>query len=48
MMDPADWDRIFVADLAVERTRLRKANVVRFGGRAAAGDAGLCGDSCWS
>src|ERR1700677_3413037 len=44
MMDPADRDRVFVADLAVKRARLRKANVMRLGGRAAADDAGLRGD----
>ena len=44
MMDPADWDRVFVADLAAERAGLGKANVMRFGGRAAADDAGLRGD----
>ena len=44
MMDAADWDGVFVADLAAERARLGKANVVRFGGRAAADDAGLRGD----
>jgi hypothetical protein len=42
MMDAADWDR--VADLAVKRARLRKADVVRFSGRAAADDAWLRGD----
>ena len=41
MMEAADWDRVFVADLAAERAGLSKANVVRFGGRAAADDAGL-------
>ena len=44
VMEPADWDRVLVADFAVERARLSKANVVRFGGRAAADDAGLLGD----
>jgi hypothetical protein len=44
MMEAADWDRVLVADLAVERTRLSKANVVRFGGGSAADDAGLRGD----
>ena len=43
-MDPADGDCIFVADLAAERARLGKANVMRFGGRTAANDAGLRGD----
>jgi hypothetical protein len=44
MMDTADGDRVFVADLAVERARLSKANVVRFGGRATTDDAWLRGD----
>ena len=43
-MDPADRDRVFVADLAAERAGLGEANVMRFGWRAAADDAGLCGD----
>ncbi len=44
MMESTDRDRVFVADLAAERAWLRKAKVVRFGGRAAAYDAGLRGD----
>jgi hypothetical protein len=44
MMDAADWHRVLVADLAVERTRLSKANVVRFSGRATADDTRLRGD----
>src|ERR1700722_9708227 len=40
MVEAADWDRVLVADLAVERARLSNANVVRFGGSAAADDAG--------
>src|SRR5260370_41592950 len=43
MMEPADWDRVFVADFAVQRARLRKAKVVRLGGCAAAYDARLRG-----
>jgi hypothetical protein len=30
-MQPADWDRVFVADLAAEHARLGKAYVMRFG-----------------
>ena len=44
MMEPADGDRVFVADLAAERARLGEANVMRFGRRPAADDAGLSGD----
>ena len=44
MMDSADWDRVFVADLAAERSGLGETNVMRFGGRATADDAGLRGD----
>jgi hypothetical protein len=40
VVDPTDWD----ADLAAEGARLREANVMRFGRRAAAYDAGLLGD----
>ena len=43
-MDSADSDRIFVANLAAERARLSKANVVRFGGRTTADNAWLGGD----
>jgi hypothetical protein len=35
VMNPADRDRIFVADLGAKRARLGKANVIRFGGRVA-------------
>ena len=41
MMEPADRNRIFVADLSTERTRLGKANVVRFARRPAADEARL-------
>ena len=44
MMEPADWDGVFVADLPVKRARLRKANVMGFGGGATADDAGLRGN----
>ncbi len=44
VMEPADWDRILVADLATKGARLREANVMRFGGGTAANDAGLEGD----
>ena len=44
MMEPADGDRVFVADLAAERAGLGEANVMRFGWRPAADDAGLRGD----
>ena len=44
MMEPADRDRVFVADLAAERARLGKADVMGFRGRAAADDARLRGD----
>ena len=43
-MEPADRDRVFVADLSAERARLSKANVMRFGRRAATDNAGLRGD----
>jgi hypothetical protein len=42
--EPADRDRIFIADLSAESARLREANVMRFGGLPAADDAGLRGD----
>ena len=41
VMEPADWNRIFVADLSAKRTRLGEANMVRFAWRPAADDAGL-------
>ena len=44
MMEAAYGDGVLVADFAVERARLSKANGVRFGGRAAADDAGLSSD----
>ena len=44
MMESADRHRVLVADLAVERARLREANVMCFGGCAAAYHAGLRGD----
>ena len=44
MMKPADWDCVFVAHLSAERAGLSKANVMRFGRRAAANNAGLRGD----
>jgi hypothetical protein len=39
MMDEADRDCVLVADLAAKRAWLRKANVVCFGGHAAADNA---------
>jgi hypothetical protein len=39
MMDAADRDCVLVADLAAMRAWSRKANVVCFGGRAAADNA---------
>ena len=44
MMKPADWDCVFVADLAAERARLGEANVMRFGRSPTANNAGLRGD----
>jgi hypothetical protein len=41
MMEPADGDGVFVADLAAERARLSETKVVRFARRAAAYDARL-------
>jgi hypothetical protein len=41
MVDAADWDRVLVTYLAVERARLRKSDLMRFGRRAAAYDARL-------
>ena len=43
-MEPADGDRVFVADLSAERAGLGKANVMRFGRRPAADNAWLRGD----
>ena len=44
MVEPADRDRVFVADFPVERAGLRKANVMGFGWHAAANKTGLRGD----
>lgn len=44
MMGAADRDHVLIADLATERAWLSKTNVVPFGRRAAADDAGLRGD----
>ena len=41
MMEATNWDGVFVADLAAERARLGKANVMRLARRPAADDAGL-------
>ena len=38
MMDPADWDRVLVADLAAKRAGLGKADAMRFGRRATTED----------
>jgi hypothetical protein len=42
-MCPAERDREFVADLLAEPARLRKAQMVRVAGLAAADDAGRFG-----
>ena len=44
MMEPADRDRVFIADLSAESTGLSKANVMGLGWRAAAHDARLSRD----
>src|SRR5262245_10944086 len=44
MMPPAQWDRELIADLAAERTRLGKSEVVGVRGLAAAHKARLLGD----
>jgi hypothetical protein len=44
MVDAADWDRVFVADLATKRARLRESNVMRFGCCATAEETWLRGD----
>jgi hypothetical protein len=44
VVQPADRDRVFVADLTAERAGLGETNVVGFGRRAATNDAGLRGD----
>ena len=41
VVQPTDWNGVFVADLAAKRTRLGEANVVCFARRPAAYDAGL-------
>ena len=41
MMDPADRDRVFIADLSAESTGLSKPNVMGLGWRAAAHNARL-------
>jgi hypothetical protein len=41
MMDPADRDRVFIADLSAESTGLSKPNVTGLGRRGAAHDARL-------
>ncbi len=44
VVETADGDCVFVADLSAERARLSEANVMRLRGRPAADDAGLSGD----
>ena len=44
MVQPADRDCVFIADLSTERTGLRKPNVMGLGRRAAAHDAWLSPD----
>jgi hypothetical protein len=41
MMEPADRDRVFVADLAAQRARLSEPKVMGFSRRSAADHAGL-------
>src|SRR5271167_5193098 len=41
VMEAADGDRVFVADLTAQGARLGEANVVRFAWRPAAHNAGL-------
>ena len=43
-MDPADRDRVLIADFAAERARLGEANMMRFGRHSTADDARLRGD----
>jgi len=43
VVESADRDGVFVADLSVESTGLSEANVIGFGWRAAAHDARLAG-----
>jgi hypothetical protein len=44
VMEPADGDRVFVADLAPQRARLGEPKVMGFRRRPAADDAGLRSD----
>ena len=44
VMEPADGDRVFVADLAPQRTRLSEPKVMGFRRRPAADHAGLRSD----
>ena len=44
VMEPADGNCVFVANLSAERARLGEANVMRFRGCPAADDTGLRGD----
>src|ERR1700722_5215088 len=44
MVQPADWDCVFIAHLSAESTRLSKPNVMGLGRRAAAHDAWLSPD----
>ena len=41
MVEAANWYGVFIADFASERPRLGKTKMMRFGGGAAAYDAGL-------
>jgi hypothetical protein len=44
MMDTAEWDRVLITDLATQRARLGKTEVVSIRGQAAADHAWLHGD----
>ena len=44
MVQPADWDGVFIAHLSAESTGLSKPNVMGLGWRAAAHDAWLSPD----
>ena len=44
MMQPADWNSVFIAHLSAESTGLSKPNVMGLGRRAAAHDAWLSPD----
>jgi hypothetical protein len=44
MVQPADWDGVFIAHLSAESTGLSKPNVMGLGRRAAAHDARLSPD----